>query len=80
MGFLFTFLMVISETQFFLPGGTGTLGIWKFPGWGSTLSHSSDNAESLTARPPGKSANISNFNEVQLVFLLLHCLCFWYHT
>ena len=36
-----------------------TLGVWKFPGQGSNLSHSShlsqcsgDNAESLTTRPP----------------------------
>ena len=29
--------------------------MWKFPGLGSNLSYSSDNAESLTTWPPGKS-------------------------
>ena len=32
-----------------------THAIWKFMGQGSKLSHSSDNAESLTTMPPGNS-------------------------
>ena len=32
-----------------------TCGIWKFPGQGWNLHHSSDNIESLTAPPPGNS-------------------------
>ena len=42
--FFFFFLAV-----FTVHGG----GLWKFPGQGSRLSHSSDNTESLTARSPG---------------------------
>ena len=30
---------------------------WKFPGQGSNLSHSSDNAKSLTTRSPGNSSS-----------------------
>ena len=42
---------------FFLP----VYSMQKFPGQGLNLSHSSDNAESLTTRPPGilKHTNIS---------------------
>ena len=35
-----------------------TCGMWKFLGQGLNLSHGSDNAESLTARPPGNSLNL----------------------
>ena len=37
------------------PPCLGVQGFQKFPSLGSNLNHSSDNAESLTARPLGKS-------------------------
>ena len=36
-------------------GGGHTCGLWKFLGQGWDLCHSSDNAKSRTARPPGNS-------------------------
>lgn len=36
----------------FVLGQGWVLGMWKFPGQGSNTSHSSDNSESLTTRPP----------------------------
>ena len=47
-----------------------TYGMWKFPGQGSNLRHSSNNAGSLTARPPGNSWLIS-----KIVFLLCYYSC-----
>ena len=38
-----------------------TFSMWKFPGQGSNLSHSSDNTESLTTTPPGNSYPASFF-------------------
>ena len=41
-----------------------------FPGQGQYLSHSSDNARSLTTRPPGRSLNNLN-SQMNLIFLYI---------
>ena len=47
----------ISFLSFFLSFFRFTHGLQKFPRQGSNLSHSNDNAESLTTKPPGTSLN-----------------------
>ena len=55
-----------------------THGMWKFLGQGLKLSHSSnpshssDNAESLTVRPPGNSKQ--NFLNLQVLLKVFHSL------
>ena len=38
--------------------------MWKFPGQGSNLRHSSDNAESLTTKPPENSQTCMTLESV----------------
>ena len=40
----------------------------KFPGQGSTLSHSNDNTRSLTPEPPGNSLNIDINHNIYFFF------------
>ena len=48
----------------------------KFPDQGSNLSHHSDNAESLNARPQGNSRNIFFINGINLPLYQL-CMEMW---
>ena len=52
--------------------------MWKFPGQGLNPSHSSDNAKSITARPPGNSPRCSLCeNERKLSFPIHPLNCCW---
>ena len=50
----------------FFFGGGHTHDMQKFPGQGSNPSHSSDNTESLTTRPPGNSLNVCCFKTLNM--------------
>ena len=50
--------------------------MWKFQGQGSNLHHNSDNTESLTARPPGKS--FCPLFHLVVCFFDVSCMNSWY--
>ena len=51
--FFFFFTLFCVHLLFVCLFVLATCGMWKFPGQGLNSSHSSDNANSLTPRPPG---------------------------